>query len=110
MTPEGLRIDDTAVGRGTPCPAGAAVTIEFTASFTDGRAYDSSAQRRRPLTLDLDDPGLIRGLREGIPGMRVSGKRRLTIPWLLAYGEAGRDPIPPKTDLVFEIELLEFRE
>ncbi len=108
-TPEGLIIRDTRLGTGTPCPPGAAVTINFSASLPDGRVYDSTELRHRPLTLSLADPGLIRGLREGIPGMRPGGTRTLHIPWQLAYGEQGRDPIPPKADLYFDIELLSFQ-
>lgn len=103
---EGLVIEDLVPGTGPPCPPGATVTIHFTAMFADGTVYDSTDIRKRPLTLSLSNPSLIRGLREGIPGMRAAGKRRIHIPWTLAYGEHGRDPIPPRTDLVFEVELL----
>lgn len=108
-TAEGLIIEDLSVGSGDACPAGATVEVNFVARFADGREFDSSDARRRPLTLPLGRPSVIRGLREGVPGMRVGGRRRLTIPWPLAYGAAGREPIPPKTDLVFEIELLTVR-
>ncbi len=100
-------IEDLIAGDGPPCPPGAIVQVNFTASF-GGKVYDSSAMRKRPLSLPLSSPSLIEGLKRGIPGMRVGGTRRIEIPWRLAYGESGRDPIPPKTDLVFEVELLEF--
>lgn len=105
-TAEGLVIEDLRIGYGETCPPGATAEVEFTASYTDGRIWDSSSARGRTLHLPLTSRSLIRGLREGIPGMRVGGTRRLTIPWRLAYGEAGRDPIPPKTDLVFELTLV----
>jgi FKBP-type peptidyl-prolyl cis-trans isomerase len=107
-TADGLVIEDLRLGTGDPCPPSATVTMNFTASFADGRVFDSSEMRKRPLTFSLSKPGAIRGLREGIPGMRLGGKRRLRIPWQLAYGEQGRDPVPPKTDLIFEIELIGF--
>ncbi|MBL8745965.1 MAG: FKBP-type peptidyl-prolyl cis-trans isomerase [Phycisphaerae bacterium] len=107
-TPDGLVIRDQRLGTGDPCPPHATVTIKFTASLPDGRVYDSSDLRKKPLTFSLAKPGPIRGLREGIPGMRVGGRRHLHIPWPLAYGEQGRDPIPPKTDLDFDIELVAF--
>lgn len=107
-TADGLVIEDLRLGTGDPCPATASVTVDFTASLSDGQVFDSSEMRKRPLTFSLAKPGAIRGLREGIPGMRLGGKRRLHIPWQLAYGENGRDPVPPKTDLIFEIELIGF--
>lgn len=105
-TAEGLVIRDLVVGNGEPCSAGATVTINFTAALAGGEVYDSSERRKRPLTFSLARSGAIRGLREGIPGMRLGGKRSLHIPWSMAYGEHGREPIPPKTDLEFEIELI----
>jgi len=102
----GLVIEDRIEGAGDECPPGATVIVNFHASFEEGEEFDSSDRRGAPLTLPLDRPSTIEGLREGIPGMRIGGTRRLTIPWLLAYGEEGRDPIPPRMNLVFEIKLL----
>ncbi|MFI4854087.1 MAG: FKBP-type peptidyl-prolyl cis-trans isomerase, partial [Phycisphaerales bacterium JB065] len=68
--------------------------------------YDSTDLRQRDFSFSLGDPGVIRGLREAIPGMRVGELRRIEIPWRLAYGENGRGEIPPSTDLVFAVELL----
>ncbi len=108
-TPEGLVLRDTALGTGELVRAGDTITMNFTAKLADGTVYDSSDERRRPLTITLSNPNLIRGLREGIPGMRVGGTRELRIPWRLAYGEQGRSPIPPKTDLKFEITVISVR-
>ena len=56
-------------------------------------------------------PDMIQGWQEGVPGMKVGGKRRLTIPYALAYSEAGRPPrVPPRSDLIFEIELFDVVE
>jgi len=104
--PSGLIITDTLVGTGTECPPGADVTVNFTAKLADGTIYDSTDKRKRSWTIPLSNPNVIAGLREGIPGMKIGGKRTLLIPWTLAYGELGRDPVPPKNDLTFEIELL----
>lgn len=104
--PEGLKITDRVVGDGPECPPGASVTVNFTARLADGTIYDSTAKRKRSWTIPLANPNVIAGLREGIPGMRTGGTRTIFIPWALAYGEGGRDPIPPKNDLTFEIELL----
>jgi hypothetical protein len=86
------------------------VTIRFAAGLNLGakgvRVYDSTEKRNRDFSFSLADPGVIRGLREGIPGMRVGELRRFEIPWQLAYGEHGRGEIPPSTDLVFAVELI----
>lgn len=86
------------------------VTIRFAAGLDLGtkgvKIYDSTEQRNRDFPFSLSDPGVIRGLREGIPGMRIGELRRFEIPWQLAYGEHGRGEIPPSTDLVFAVELI----
>ena len=102
---DGLIIEALVVGTGAECPRGATVTIHYKGTLTNGREFDSSYGRGRPATFPLDD--LIAGWQEGIPGMKVGGKRKLTIPYQLGYGAAGSPPdIPPKATLVFEIELL----
>lgn len=102
----GLTIEDLSDGSGPECPRDATVEVDFTGLLEDGRVFDSSAMRRTRLTLPLSRPSTIEGLREGIPGMRVGGKRRIIIPWPMGYGEQGRDPIPPMANLTFEITLL----
>jgi hypothetical protein len=86
------------------------VTIRFAAGLDLGakgvRIYDSTEQRNRDFSFSLADPGVIRGLREAIPGMRPGELRRIEIPWRLAYGVNGRGKIPPSTDLVFAVELI----
>lgn len=103
--PGGLIVEDFVVGSGEVCPPGAKVTMHYRGTLKDGKEFDSSYSRNQPLTAPLGN--LIKGWQEGVPGMKVGGKRRLTIPYALAYGEAGRPPvIPPKADLIFDIELL----
>lgn len=104
--PSGVVTRDMTIGSGEPIPPGAVAEVNFVGMLASGEVFDSTERRKRTLIFDLASPGLIQGLREGIPGMRAGGKRRVEIPWKLAYGEHGRDPIPPRTDLVFEIELL----
>lgn len=86
------------------------VTVRFAAGLDLGPRgvdiYDSTEQRNRTFSFSLADPGVIRGLREAIPGMRPGELRRIEIPWRLAYGENGRGEIPPSTNLVFAIELV----
>lgn len=107
--PDGLLLRDVVLGTGDVVRSNDTITMNFTAKLADGTVYDSSDERRRPLDITLSNPNLIRGLREGIPGMRVGGTRVLRIPWRLAYGEQGRPPIPPETDLEFEITVIAVR-
>lgn len=107
-TADGLVIEDLVVGTGKECPKGATVTIHYRGTLTDGKEFDSSYSRNQKATFPLDQ--LIKGWQEGIPGMKVGGKRKLTIPYQLAYGEAGRPPvIPPKATLIFDIELFDVK-
>ena len=100
-----LQIEDTEVGTGAECPPGAVVNVHYRGTLMDGKEFDSSYSRGEPIEFPL--PNLIQGWQEGIPGMKVGGKRKLTIPYTKAYGERGAPPsIPPKSDLIFEIELL----
>lgn len=102
----GLIVEELIDGSGPVCPPGATVEVDFKGMLEDGREFDSTEKRRARLTLPLARPSTIEGLREGVPGMRVGGKRRIIIPWPLAYGEDGRDPIPPMANLTFEITLV----
>ena len=98
-------IEDLTVGDGEECPAGATVNVHYTGTLMDGTTFDSSHDRGEPITFPLAN--LIQGWQEGIPGMKVGGKRKLTIPYAKAYGDRGSPPvIPPKADLIFEIDLL----
>lgn len=106
VLPSGVEIEDLKVGDGVECKPGWAVVMHYRGTFkADGTEFDSSFKRGEPLVIPLTR--LIRGWQEGVPGMKVGGKRRLTIPYAMAYGEQGRPPtIPPKADLVFEVELV----
>lgn len=100
-----VQINDIQVGDGAECPAGATVKVHYRGTLMDGKQFDSSYDRGEPITFPLNN--LIQGWQEGIPGMKVGGKRELIIPWQKAYGERGAPPsIPPRSDLKFEIELL----
>ncbi|MBS0195405.1 MAG: FKBP-type peptidyl-prolyl cis-trans isomerase [Planctomycetes bacterium] len=107
--PNGLQIEDLKVGEGDPCPADATVTIHYRGTLLNGKEFDSSYNTGQPATFPLKR--LIQGWQEGIPGMKKGGKRKLTIPYAMAYGAAGSPPdIPPKSDLIFEIELFDFKK
>ncbi|GIW13677.1 MAG: hypothetical protein KatS3mg062_1116 [Tepidiforma sp.] len=109
ITPSGLRYEDIVVGTGASPQPGQRVTVHYTGYFTDGRTFDSSLDRGQPFTFVLGVGQVIRGWDEGLATMKVGGKRLLYIPSNLAYGSRGQGPIPPDTDLVFEVELLDVR-
>ncbi len=100
-----LIIEDTVVGDGAECPPNATVNVHYKGMLMDGTVFDSSYDRGESINFPLNN--LIQGWQEGIPGMKIGGKRTLTIPFAKAYGEHGSPgAIPPRSDLIFEIELL----
>jgi peptidylprolyl isomerase len=82
----------------------------YTGKLQDGTIFDSTAKRNNdPFSFILGVGQVIKGWDEGVLGMKVGEKRTLTIPYELAYGEAGYGPIPPKATLIFDIELVSFK-
>ena len=96
-------------GQGEPCHAGQTVSADYVGAFLDGRQFDSSLGRE-PIEFELGSGMVIKGWDEGLEGMRIGEKRRLTIPPDLAYGEKGVGPIPANSTLVFEVELKAIKE
>ncbi len=106
--PSGLQYEEQVVGSGKMAEAGMNVSIHYTGKLTDGSKFDSSLDRGTPLKFQLGAGQMIAGFDEGVKGMRIGGKRKLTIPSDLGYGDAGRPPlIPPKATLIFDIELID---
>ena len=101
-----LVIEDLVVGTGATAAVGDTVTVHYVGTFTNGTKFDSSYDRNQPYPFRIGAGQVIAGWDQGVPGMKVGGKRRLTIPPDLAYGSQGRGAIPPNTTLVFEIDLL----
>ena len=102
-----LVIDDLVVGTGATAATGDTVTVNYIGTFTNGTKFDSSYDRNQPFTFRVGAGQVIAGWDQGVPGMKVGGKRRLTIPPSLAYGSAGVPPtIPGNATLIFEIDLL----
>ena len=98
---------DLVVGTGAEAVAGDTLTVHYTGWLADGTKFDSSYDRGTPYTFRLGAGSVIAGWDQGIPGMKVGGKRRLIIPPSLAYGASGRPPqIPGNSTLKFEVELL----
>ena len=107
-TASGLVYEELVVGSGAEAAAGQHVTVHYTGWLTDGTKFDSSKDRNDPFDFDLGAGHVIKGWDEGVAGMKVGGKRKLTIPPSLGYGARGAGGvIPPNATLVFEVELLE---
>jgi peptidylprolyl isomerase len=103
----GVRWLDLQDGTGDAVPAGANVTVHYIGHLSTGKRFANSIEKDKPVTVDLRD--VIPGWREGIPGMKVGGKRRLVVPPAMAYGDKGfKEVVPPNSTLVYEIELLGF--
>jgi FKBP-type peptidyl-prolyl cis-trans isomerase len=102
----GLQYEDVVVGSGKMAEPGMNVSVHYTGTFTDGVKFDSSLDRGTPYTFQLGAGEVIQGWDEGIKGMRIGGKRKLTIPPDMAYGSAGRPGIPPNATLLFDVELV----
>lgn len=103
----GLIIEDIKIGEGYEVKPGGAVVALYHGTLKDGgTVFDSAFERGEPIAFPLS--GVIQGWQKGVPGMKIGGVRKLTIPFALAYGEQGRPPtIPAKADLVFVIQLVD---
>ena len=106
-----LIIEDITTGQGKEAEKGKEITVHYTGWLQDGTKFDSSLDRRQPLTIVLGAGQVIQGWDEGFGGMKEGGKRKLTIPPEMGYGARGAGGvIPPNATLVFEVELLKVYE
>jgi FKBP-type peptidyl-prolyl cis-trans isomerase len=102
-----LKIEDVKVGTGAEAKKGDLVTVNYTGYLTDGTKFDSSLDSGQPFKFTIGNGEVIAGWDQGFAGMKVGGKRKLTIPPELGYGAQGAGGvIPPNATLVFDVELL----
>lgn len=109
-----LKIEDLKVGTGEEVRPGDHVVMHYTGWLDEGgkpgKKFDSSYDRDEPFEVAIGAGYVIQGWDIGVPGMKVGGKRRLTIPYQLAYGKYGVEPdIPGFATLIFEVELLKIK-
>lgn len=102
-----LTINEVQVGTGAVAESGKNVTVHYSGYLTDGTKFDSSVDRKQPFKFLLGAGQVIKGWDQGVAGMKVGGKRKLTIPPELGYGSRGAGGvIPGNATLVFDVELL----
>ena len=107
---EELQIEELTVGTGLEAKKGQLAVVHYTGWLTDGTKFDSSKDRNDPFSFALGGGSVIRGWDEGVVGMKIGGKRKLTIPPHMGYGTRGAGGvIPPNATLVFEVELLDVK-
>lgn len=106
VTPSGLRYQVITEGSGKMPSATSQVKVHYTGTLLDGKVFDSSVQRGEPIDFGLNQ--VIKGWTEGVQLMKEGSKYKFYIPYQLAYGERGYPgAIPPRSDLIFEVELLQ---
>ena len=106
-TASGLKYVDVAQGNRATAQNGQMLTVHYTGTLQNGTKFDSSVDRGTPYQFRLGSGSVIKGWDEGLLGMKVGGKRKLTIPSALGYGARASGNIPPNSTLLFDVELLD---
>jgi len=110
VTPSGLRYMDLLIGQGQEATDGKIVEVRYTGWLPGGKKFDSTESCDKPMTFRIGAGDVIKGLDQGIAGMREGGKRRLVIPPELGFGkQGGGGVIPPNAVLTYDVELLAVR-
>jgi peptidylprolyl isomerase len=108
--PAKLKIKDLAKGHGKAAKAGETVTVQYDGVlYENGTEFDASWNRHQPFSFPLGAGQVIPGWDKGVVGMKVGGRRVLTIPPELGYGPQGSGPIPPNATLVFVVDMLKIK-
>ena len=108
-TPSGLKYVVLEEGSGETPQEGAKVTVHYTGKLLNGKKFDSSYDRKKPIDFPVGKGQVIKGWEEALLGMKKGEKRVLIIPPHLGYGPSGRGPIPPNATMVFDVELVNFK-
>ena len=109
-TASGLKYVILTEGSGQAAKSGDTVTVHYTGWLESGKKFDSSKDRGTPFSFPLGAGRVIKGWDEGVAGMKIGEKRKLTIPAKLGYGDRGAGGvIPPGATLIFEVELLKIK-
>ncbi|MEP6888351.1 MAG: FKBP-type peptidyl-prolyl cis-trans isomerase [Nitrospirales bacterium] len=109
-TESGLTYVEMVVGTGRQPEVGDTASVHYTGWLADGKKFDSSVDRKEPFSFRVGAGQVIKGWDEGVLGMKIGGKRKLTIPPQLGYGARGAGGvIPPNATLTFDVELLDLR-
>ncbi|HVJ07768.1 MAG TPA: FKBP-type peptidyl-prolyl cis-trans isomerase [Acidisarcina sp.] len=105
-----LRYIDVVAGTGAAAEPGMIYFVHYTGWLYDGTKFDSSVDRGAPIQFQQGQHRVISGWDTGFEGMKVGGKRRLFIPYQLAYGDRANGPIPAKSNLIFDVELVDVKD
>lgn len=104
-----LKIEDIKEGTGPAVKSGDTIKIHYLGTLTNGQKFDSSYDRNQPFETQIGVGNVIKGWDIGVAGMKVGGKRRLTIPPDMGYGAQVMGSIPANSTLIFDLELLEIK-
>ncbi len=106
---QGLKIEDLKVGSGREVKNGDTISIHYLGTLTNGVKFDSSYDRGSPFETQIGTGQVIKGWDIGVIGMKIGGKRKLTIPAELGYGTQAVGSIPANSTLIFEVELIDIK-
>ncbi len=106
-TKNGVKYETLKPGTGDELKPGQVAVFHYVGTLENGTVFDSTRERGNPYKITIGSGQLIKGWEEGLPGMRVGETRKLWVPAKMGYGDAERTKIPAKSNLIFEIELVQ---